>query len=223
MTRKTKHADSRRRHWDGHISPWPLVYLSHKNTPQPLKVRGCHIYKVTLKQRTGRLFELGTISRDAERNPAERESFLCRYRQNWKCTITESCGERLKLHTIILRSRGSFSCASAPAFTHAYEFSLLGSWTSSRHAAWCHYLHPESHAGPHWLMGLRNKENHGISWVQQRCRSLEGDHFVYLCLYSFIPFPRCCVVTPCRGAGGEWYLVWLLTAPLGEENEKRWW
>lgn len=166
---------------------------------------------------------MSKISRDRERNHAEKRSFCCRYRPNWKRTIRESRGERLNPHTIILGSQGSFCLASAPAFTHACEFSLMRSWTSSRHAAWRHYLLPESHAGPQWLMGLRNKEEHGISRVRQRCRSLEGNHFVYLCLYSFIPFPRCCVVTLCRGAGGEWYLVWLLTAPLGEENEKRWW
>lgn len=134
---------------DGHSSPWPLVYLSNKKVPQLLKVRGFHIYKVTLKQRTGRLFELSKISRDTEWNQAEKKSFCCRYWQNWKCTITKSCGERLNPHAIILGSRGSFSCVCVSAFTHVYAFFLIRSWTSSRQTAWRHYLHPESeHRAP---------------------------------------------------------------------------
>lgn len=93
-------------------------------------------------------------------------------------------------NTIIPGSWGRFSFVC---------MSLIRSWTSSRHTPWCHYLHPESHARPHWLMGLRNKGNHGISWVRPTCRRREGNHFVFLCLYPFIPFSGCCVVTPCWG------------------------
>lgn len=42
--------------------------------------------------------------------------------------------------------------------------------------------------------GIKEQRTVGLVRVQQRYRSLEGNHFVYLLSLFFIPFPLCCVV-----------------------------
>lgn len=107
MTRRTKHTAPQYR-CDGQISPWPqaVVYLSHKNSPQPLKVRGCRVQKVTLKTKIRQVFlyiEPLIQGHRVKTSKEEREVFVVLLLTiNWKCTLTESCGERLE--TSILSS-----------------------------------------------------------------------------------------------------------------------
>lgn len=107
MTRRTKHTDSQRWCCDGQISPWPqaVVYLSNKNSQQLLKVRGCRVQKVTLKTKLGQVFFCiePLIQGHRVKPSKEPEKFVLSILAiNWKCTLTESCGERLE--TSILSS-----------------------------------------------------------------------------------------------------------------------
>lgn len=76
MSRRTKHTDSQCWCRDGHISPWPqaVVYLSNKNAPQSLKVRGCHVQKVTLKTKSRQVF--CWTEPDIQGHRVKREMFL---------------------------------------------------------------------------------------------------------------------------------------------------
>lgn len=132
--------------------------------------------------------------------------------------VLETNSYKTKWKKVLTISMRHFPLLLVHLNVHVWKFPLIRTWTSSRRTTRHHYLHPGSHVGPQWLMGLTNKENHGISLVWR----LEKQALCLPLSLFFYFISQQCVVTLCQGASDEWYLVWLLTAPLGEENKKRW-